>query len=166
MITDSSGVIFGLPSAPPFYFEGAGGGVCLIWHVSYTGDLIGAVLDSNANNIIGCFALSDPITVNRVTSGPECVTSTFDVNPSGIQFDLRPNPVSNRLFIDLQLEDITAEKTTIRITTAAGQLVRNYEYQSVDRLQEYLDLEAIPGGLYLISAQNDRRILTKRFVKE
>ncbi len=66
VITDTLGEILGLPAAPPFDLEGAGEGVCLVWHVSYTDTLVGAEVGMNAGNLSGCFDLSNPITVNRI----------------------------------------------------------------------------------------------------
>ncbi len=65
IITDPQGVILGLPDGPPFDLEGAGTGVCLVWHMSFMDTLTGVEVGANANNIMGCFALSNPITVTR-----------------------------------------------------------------------------------------------------
>lgn len=65
VITDSNGVILELPSGPPFNFENAGQGVCLIWSLSSNGTITGVDIGSNANDINGCFSLSNPITVTR-----------------------------------------------------------------------------------------------------
>ena len=65
LITDADGMILELPTSPPFGFENAGEGVCLIWNISYTGNINGLTVGANANNITGCYDLSNPITVNR-----------------------------------------------------------------------------------------------------
>ena len=60
IVTDLDGTILGLPptfTAPDF--DGAGVGTCLIWHVSYYGDLDGLELDLNTNDLDGCFELSN-----------------------------------------------------------------------------------------------------------
>jgi len=67
VITDTLGNIIDLPGAPPFDFANAGPGVCLIWYLSYNGDIQGLQIDQNAGDLEGCFDLSNPITVNRVT---------------------------------------------------------------------------------------------------
>jgi|GEM_PF-2241136 len=72
LITDSDGNILDIPAGPPFNFDGAGEGVCLVWHVSSTGDLTGVEVGANAADIGGCFSLSNPITVTRVSSGEAC----------------------------------------------------------------------------------------------
>ncbi|GAA4949029.1 hypothetical protein GCM10023314_22890 [Algibacter agarivorans] len=65
VITDTDLNILGLPSGPPFDLEGAGEGVCLIWHLSFEDGLTGAEVGMNAADLTGCFDLSNPITVIR-----------------------------------------------------------------------------------------------------
>jgi len=72
VVTDTNGVILALPTAPPFDLEGSGSGTCLIWHLVFDGAITGVGLDANADDIEGCFALSNPIRVERL-SGEDCV---------------------------------------------------------------------------------------------
>ena len=65
VITDDKANILALPDGPPFDLEGAGPGTCLIWHLTFEDGLIGAEVGANAGDLGGCFALSNPITVNR-----------------------------------------------------------------------------------------------------
>ncbi|MEN0005471.1 MAG: T9SS type A sorting domain-containing protein, partial [Bacteroidota bacterium] len=66
VVTDEEGLILGLPSMPSAVdFEGAGRGTCLIWHLSFDDGLIGAEVGMNANDLQGCFSLSNPISVFR-----------------------------------------------------------------------------------------------------
>ena len=69
VITDDQGNILGLPPTmsdlESVNFDGAGTGVCLIWYLRYEDGLEGAAMGMNANDLSGCFSLSNPITVNR-----------------------------------------------------------------------------------------------------
>ncbi|MEL6988349.1 MAG: hypothetical protein AAGK97_11025, partial [Bacteroidota bacterium] len=65
IITDDQLNILGLPAAPPFDLEGAGGGTCLVWYASINGTLTGVEVGNNVSDIEGCYALSNPITVIR-----------------------------------------------------------------------------------------------------
>ncbi len=68
IVTDANNVILGLPGTPEAVnFDGAGAGVCLIWHLSYNGTLTGAVVDNTLSDITGDSDLSNAITVNRTT---------------------------------------------------------------------------------------------------
>lgn len=97
VITDDAGNILGLPptleAVEGVNFDGAGVGVCLIWHLAYEDGLEGAEVGQNANDLRGNFDLSNSITVNRnggpvagmLTGGPFnfCVDGTAD-NVSGV----------------------------------------------------------------------------------
>lgn len=69
VITDDAGNILGLPptltAVEGVDFDGAGVGTCLIWYLRFEDGLEGAAMGMNANNLSGCFNLSNPITVNR-----------------------------------------------------------------------------------------------------
>ena len=67
VVTDEEGNILGLPpsfTAPDF--DAAGSGVCLVWYVSYAEDLTGLDVGNSVDDIEGTFALSNPVTVNRL----------------------------------------------------------------------------------------------------
>ena len=96
IITDEAGNILALPITPPFDLEGAGPGVCLIWHIAYEDGLMGKEVGLNANDLAGCFDLSNPITVIRngvnggmVAGGPYefCVGDGSPDNVSGVTLE-------------------------------------------------------------------------------
>ncbi|MEM6697252.1 MAG: T9SS type A sorting domain-containing protein [Bacteroidota bacterium] len=68
VITDEAGNILGLPPGNSLDFEPAGTGVCLVWGLSFTGEIT-AQMGDNALEVAlsdGCFELSENfITVNR-----------------------------------------------------------------------------------------------------
>lgn len=69
VITDDMGTILGLPptlnDVEGVNFDEAGTGVCLIWHLRFEDGLEGAEVGLNANDLSGCFSLSNSITVTR-----------------------------------------------------------------------------------------------------
>jgi len=66
VITDANGLILGLPPTPDVVdFDGAGAGVCLIWHLSYNSGLLGLDAQNNVSDLVGCYDFSNSITVNR-----------------------------------------------------------------------------------------------------
>ena len=99
VITDDSGNILGLPptlaDVEGVDFDEAGPGVCLIWYLRYDGDITGAEVGMNADNIQGNFDFSNPIEVVRnetnagaLSGGP--FVFTVDGTPdfvSGITLD-------------------------------------------------------------------------------
>jgi hypothetical protein len=72
-ITDAAtGEILGVPgNNGPFDLDGAGAGVCEIWYLSAYGDVTGLAMGGNIDDIAGCFALSNAITVTR-NVGEDC----------------------------------------------------------------------------------------------
>lgn len=99
VITDADLNILGLPptlaAAQGVDFDGAGVGVCLIWHITYEEGIVGLEAGGNAGNLDGFFALSNAITVTRnglnagvISGGP--YEFTVDGMPdmvSGISLD-------------------------------------------------------------------------------
>ena len=91
VITDTAGKILGLPgSFTGPNFDGAGAGVCYVYHLSYEDSLVGLAADSNINQLVGCHDLSNFITVIRnqpdggtLAGGPFtfCVDGTADNIP-------------------------------------------------------------------------------------
>lgn len=69
VITDDAGNILGLPptlaAVEGVDFDGAGVGTCLIWYLRFEDGLTGAAVGNNADQLMGCFSLSNPITVTR-----------------------------------------------------------------------------------------------------
>ncbi len=65
VLTDVNGRIIALPASPPFDFESSGDGIVRIWHLSFEDGLTGASLSANVADLKGCFALSNPIEVDR-----------------------------------------------------------------------------------------------------
>ncbi|MBQ4818438.1 T9SS type A sorting domain-containing protein [Aquimarina sp. MMG016] len=82
VITDDQGLILGLPptieAVEGVDFDGAGAGVCLIWHLSYEDGLEGLEPGNNAlTDLSGIYDLSNSISVTRndpdggeITGGP------------------------------------------------------------------------------------------------
>ena len=100
VITDDQGTILGLPptldAVEGVDFDEAGAGVCLIWYLRYEDGLEGLEAGLNANELEGCFSLSNSIEVVRnmganageISGGPFeiCVDGTPDF-VSGINLD-------------------------------------------------------------------------------
>ncbi|MEX0362971.1 MAG: calcium-binding protein, partial [Allomuricauda sp.] len=99
VITDDEQNILGLPptieALEGVNFDGAGVGVCFVYHLTYEDGLTGLEAGMNLDDFSGTYALSNSITVNRnglnagiIGGGP--YTITVDGNPdmvSGITLD-------------------------------------------------------------------------------
>ena len=66
VVTDDEGYILGLPPMPSVVdFDTPGAGTCLIWNLSYVGEISGLEVGMSALEIEGCFSLSNSIEVIR-----------------------------------------------------------------------------------------------------
>ncbi|MEO0732584.1 MAG: T9SS type A sorting domain-containing protein, partial [Bacteroidota bacterium] len=66
IVTDDQNNILGLP--PVFSdvdFDEARAGTCLVWYLRYDGDITGLEMNGNLDNLVGCFGLSNAVTVTR-----------------------------------------------------------------------------------------------------
>jgi len=120
VITDDLGNILGLPptlaAVEGVNFDGAGPGVCLIWYARYTGEISGAAVGSNANDITGNFALSNPISVTRnYTEAGELMGGPYTFTVDGT-----PDMVEN---ISLYNPNGAGSNSTYVITDADGTIL-------------------------------------------
>jgi len=65
LITDENGIIIALPSGPPFDFDAAGTGICLLWYLNNASTATGVVIGADVSTFGSCSGLSNPITVIR-----------------------------------------------------------------------------------------------------
>ena len=77
VITDEVGKILALPETLPFNFEGTGSGTCFLWHMGFDDNFGGANVGDNANDLTGCFDLSNSISVLR-NIGEDCEECIVD----------------------------------------------------------------------------------------
>ncbi|NNK90306.1 MAG: hypothetical protein HKO89_06820 [Saprospiraceae bacterium] len=67
LVTDQFGNIIDIPVSVPFILGNINADICMLWHVTYDGVLNGLVTGNNTSQLSGCYALSNPITVNKST---------------------------------------------------------------------------------------------------
>jgi len=120
VITDADLNILGLPptleAAQGVDFDGAGVGVCLIWHITYEDGLTGLEAGGNAGNLDGFFALSNAITVTR--SGLDA--GVLSGGPFTFTVDGKPDMV-NAVMLDAA--NLTGSNQTYVITDDAGNIL-------------------------------------------
>ena len=100
VVTDANGDILGLPPGNMVDFEGAGAGACLVFGLSYTGNILVSVGDNVLTSTLtdDCFDLSaNYVTVERYD---ECVTGFTLVNADT---DTDLGPIQDGDVIDLKV---------------------------------------------------------------
>ena len=107
VVTDDLGNILGLPPTPEAVnFDGAGPGLCLVWHLSYEDGLTGLAVGNNISQLEGCYDLSNQIRVVRNNSGEICEGGAACNAPANIQIDVLD---SRRVSIDWENVDNAAK---------------------------------------------------------
>ena len=179
VITDENNIILGLPAGNSQNFEGAGVGVCRVWGMSYTGNIIAMIGDDAVAVPLtdDCFDLSDNfIEVIRTNDPSVCngpTPSNFGSNGQGFEaastqvyqsdIQLYPNPVAQTLILQLDHELEVNSSIFVRIFDASGKVVYQKNHFSN---QIELNVSDFPEGLFALHLTVDDFSKTKYFVKE
>lgn len=120
VITDDEGNILGLPptleALEGVDFDGAGPGLCLIWYLTYEGEIEGAAMGNNAADITGNFDLSNAIEVQRNLTEAGEITG----GPFNFTVDDTPDFVSG---IEVSSEGLSGSNSTWVITDDQGNIL-------------------------------------------
>ena len=136
IVTDQEGVILGLPDdIEGVNFDDAGIGTCLIWNISYTGEVEGLVLDENVNDILGCYGISNSIEVIRSTPNGGSLTG----GPYNFCIDDEDDFIS-----DLVLEDNEGDNFAWIVTSFNGDII-----ELPDDITE-VNFNDVPGSICFI----------------
>ena len=165
VITDANANILALADTNVFDLEGAGAGVCLIWHLSFEDGLTGVEVGNNAADLMGCFDLSNPITVTRDTTGEICVTSTSVLQAAEVDFTLWPNPANDELSIEARLPE-QPKQLILEVRSTVGQIVIRKTLDQRTAVNERLNISVLPEGLYFLTLRTEKAIVTDRFFKQ
>ena len=120
LITDEGGTILGLPAAPPFDLEEAGSGTCLVWSISFDDGLQGLEEQANVDDLVGCFELSNAITVTRL-EGQDC--ADFNCNTSGGRLSFSPDQdltITGNQEVSICVDDGQSDMIQVDLRNAVG----------------------------------------------
>lgn len=168
LVTNELNEIVTISSDLTINFEGAGTGVCRVWGLTYTGNIIAEVGDNATQVAItdGCASLTETfVRVNRTEGfGTQVPTANYTAeNPVNIALRLFPNPVQDQLSI--RLMNTVEGATNLQLLNLNGQLIQQYSFGGAFQ-QSTLDLSALPAGTYFLRAFNGAEVITERFVKQ
>ncbi|MGB7393524.1 MAG: T9SS type A sorting domain-containing protein [Pricia sp.] len=162
IVTDDKGNILALPptieALEGVNFDEAGPGTCLIWHLKFADGLQGAEEGLNANDLVGCFDLSNPLEVVR--NGEEETDTDGDNGEVGVT--MAPMPATDVLNISLQ--SFTSSEVQIGLFDVTGHAVKNSMNPVIDR-GVTLNVQSVPSGLYLLRVSDaSGKSVTKKVV--
>ncbi|MEM9680682.1 MAG: T9SS type A sorting domain-containing protein, partial [Bacteroidota bacterium] len=156
VVTDVQGNILGLPPSPEVVnFDVAGPGVCLIWHLSFSGDLQGAEVGNNAfSDLSGCYDLSNPIPVFRFPSeGPICELIYYSRQPESVEVSMTPNPANREVRIDLS--SLNEREVDVKIYNFNSTEVYNRTTELNRSKTVNIDVSRLQAGFYMVSITNN-----------
>lgn len=163
VITDqATGNILATPASGPFNLETAPPGNCDIWYLSYYGD-IGLGTATNVSQLSGCFDLSNPISVTRL-SGTDCDALNANNFSNNQIFNVYPNPTTS--ILNINYLGVKTLDLNISINTVLGKEVFSKKYEKVqDHIS--LNLNSYPNGIYFVNIIDNESgsVLVKRIVK-
>ena len=161
IITDNAtGEILGVPPAPPFNLEGAGAGICDIWYIRYADGLTGLEAGQNISGLVGCYDLSNPVQVTRLT-GDDCdILAVDDFDEIG-NVTLFPNPANEEVQIVFN-QNISAD-VQIAVYDLVG---RQVLVQDASNEVVSLNVASLPTGTYLVTISSQNSAITKRLIKQ
>jgi hypothetical protein len=170
VVTDEDNIIVGLPPANTVDFEGAGFGTCRVWGLSYSGNVT-AELGQDAAAVSlsdDCFVLSETfVTVIRDTTGANCITATFEVNPADFNLSMKPNPVSQMLFVEWSSDQFEGDELNVQLYNANGVQMTQFVERPLGLNHRFeINVQNYPAGVYLLQVRDGNRIRTERFIKQ
>lgn len=168
VVTDTSGIILGLPEGDSIDFEGAGVGVCLVWGLNYGGTLTAAVGDtaSAISFSDACFALSDTF-VTVVRSLDNCDVTSLENSLSEGALSFFPNPVRDRLTIRFNAASDLGRTGTLEIWDLQGKKLLTEQHSLTPGRENTIEvrLPNMAAGVYNIRIVSGNKFLSQRVVK-
>jgi len=158
IVTDDQGNILGLPPMISVVdFDDAGAGTCLIWNLSHYGEVTGLEMGMNANDLEGCFSLSNSLEVVRV-SGDDCTGGRPLISS---QISLYPNPAREYITVDMQSNN--KDTYTIDIINIFGELVIREESQEMP-VDHRIFIDDLHTGRYMMRVYNSKTTAVSDFI--
>ncbi len=167
VITDEDNVIIDTFTGDTFDFEGAAPGVCRVWGLAYTGNLL-AMPGDTANIAMltdDCWDLSDNfVTVTRL-DGPQRPAPVAG-QPGAIQsMEIAPNPAVDYAVVRFTLSADAEPVSTLRIMDGNGRMLQAERVASLPGENRYeVQVGNWAGGLYVAYLINGTEIKARKLM--
>ncbi|HKK80539.1 MAG TPA: T9SS type A sorting domain-containing protein, partial [Phaeodactylibacter sp.] len=180
VVTDTQNVILELLSGDTKDFEMTEPGVCRVWGLSYTGNLLAEVGDtaSLATLTDACWDLSNNfVVVTRVEAGnlisgggiedrgattpAEAVVSATHIQ----SVQLAPNPVREMLTVDFMMGEGAKPFSQLRVLNSQGQVMREWRVGTQAGANRHqFDVTGWTAGMYVVYLNNGKEVQAVRFL--
>ncbi len=172
VITDDQNNILGVPPGNSQNFEGAGVGVCRVWGLSYSGNILVGAGDNAATSILtdDCFSLSSnfiEITRSAAFTNPGGNSFTTNRTTNTLDLSISPNPATDFVTVKIDRDLTQSETVQLQILNLQGQVILNREFEMEDITANGLELNihSFEAGVYFLNLRSKEKNFTKRFVK-
>ncbi len=166
VVTDDEGYILGLPgSFTGPNFDGAGAGTCLVWYLTYDGEISGLEMGANASDLEGCFSLSNSIEVVR-TAGGSIAKPAGRVVDNILEFKVAPSTAVSTINVITEDQDLGI--AYLQVFDQQGNVVieRDDILSLGTDISLRLDISELQQGLYFIKMIDQSGVYAiQRFVK-
>jgi hypothetical protein len=171
VITTEDNMLLAVSENATIDFGLSGVGVCRVWGLAYTGEIIAGLNDDALTTVLtdGCFALSDNfVTVTRVDEvGFDSPDGDVRHDPiSSLQMTARPNPASGDVvYLDIEsLGSMPNGMVYVRdingVAYSVQQLVSGGNATTLS-----LDISMLPAGMYFVQVATETGLQSVRFMK-
>jgi len=150
--------------------DGVGTGVCTVYSISWNGAISNANMGDNIADIMAdCYALSNPVDINRVDCPALVDEDNASFNTTIItdiqEIKLYPVPTTGMLNVDYTAEDNA--KVFIQVIDNSGRVLKFVEETSAQGLNTYrIDVNDLVGGLYYLKVVDAKGVIqAKPFTK-
>ncbi len=172
VITDEENRLLAVSPEPNIDFGPSGVGVCRVWGLSYTGEIIAGLNDDALTTELtdDCFSLSDNfVTVTRVDEVGLEEPGQIDTDEIAAAFQMtaRPNPASGS-FLYLDIESLTGGlpggQVYVRDMNGVAYSVQTIP-EGGNRTTLRLDISMLPAGMYFAQMMTPAGPQSVRFMK-
>jgi Secretion system C-terminal sorting domain/HYR domain/SprB repeat len=141
---------------PPYAYTWKNGSFLVINDQNPTG-LLGGIYHLELIDAHGCSLTSEDITLYDVVNANEPTWAT--------DLHIYPNPTSGRVVVDLgkNANAITSNAPIMYVYDAQGKALRHFE---LNKIENNVDLENLPTGLYLLKLQINGEQVLRRLIKQ
>ena len=106
-------------------------------------------------NNSGCVNTSEPVDV---------VVSTEDLFPGLSEFSISPNPFSEQVMLQVQVEDATDFQ--LQLSNSAGEVMMQQPFRVVAQRAEQFDFSNLPAGVYILQLSTSEGQVERKLIKQ
>ncbi len=150
VITNTNGDILKFTSALPISVEAFNVDTCLLWHMSFEGNIAGLLPGNNVSMLSGCLDFSNPITIiKEIIEGPE-------ISIDGKTEKIFCNAYASTMIISPDISGHSASALTWILTSTDNEVIASFDALPID-LTPY-----VFGSYFLYAVSHDGSLIVNQ----